>query len=383
MKNLTIIGVTGSIGTQSINLIRLNKHKYNLVAISAHKSIDKVIDIIKEFNIQYVAITHRDSYEKLKDYLKINNIKCKIYYGIEGLNTICSLDEVDTVLTSVVGMVGLLPTLKAIRAKKNIALANKETLVVAGEIVMAEAKRNNVKILPVDSEHSAIFQCLQGNENNPIDKILLTASGGPFRGKKTQDLLNITPEQALKHPKWNMGKKISIDSATLMNKGLEVIEARWLFNCAYEDIQVVVHPESVIHSMVQYTDGSIMAQLSSTDMTLPIQYALNYPIRDTSFIKKLDLFEINKLTFEKPDLETFKCLKLAYQAGKEGGFVPTVLNASNEACVDMFIREKISFLQISEIIERCMDKFSINEELNIDNIINLDKKVKEFVYNNY
>lgn len=383
MKNLTIIGVTGSIGTQSINLIRLNKHKYNLVAISAHKSIDKVIDIIKEFNIQYVAITHRDSYERLKDYLKINNIKCKIYYGIEGLNTICSLDEVDTVLTSVVGMVGLLPTLKAIRAKKNIALANKETLVVAGEIVMAEAKRNNVKILPVDSEHSAIFQCLQGNENNAIDKILLTASGGPFRGKKTQDLLNITPEQALKHPKWNMGKKISIDSATLMNKGLEVIEARWLFNCAYEDIQVVVHPESVIHSMVQYTDGSIMAQLSSTDMTLPIQYALNYPIRDTSFIKKLDLFEINKLTFEKPDLETFKCLKLAYQAGKEGGFVPTVLNASNEACVDMFIREKISFLQISEIIERCMDKFSINEELNIDNIINLDKKVKEFVYNNY
>lgn len=383
MKNLTIIGVTGSIGTQSINLIRLNKHKYNLVAISAHKSIDKVIDIIKEFNIQYVAITHRDSYEKLKDYLKINNIKCKIYYGIEGLNTICSLDEVDTVLTSVVGMVGLLPTLKAIRAKKNIALANKETLVVAGEIVMAEAKRNNVKILPVDSEHSAIFQCLQGNENNAIDKILLTASGGPFRGKKTQDLLNITPEQALKHPKWNMGKKISIDSATLMNKGLEVIEARWLFNCAYEDIQVVVHPESVIHSMVQYTDGSIMAQLSSTDMTLPIQYALNYPIRDTSFIKKLNLFEINKLTFEKPDLETFKCLQLAYQAGKEGGFVPTVLNASNEACVDMFIREKISFLQISEIIERCMDKFSINEELNIDNIINLDKKVKEFVYNNY
>jgi len=383
MKNLTIIGVTGSIGTQSINLIRLNKHKYNLVAISAHKSIDKVIDIIKEFNIQYVAITHRDSYEKLKDYLKINNIKCKIYYGIEGLNTICSLDEVDTVLTSVVGMVGLLPTLKAIRAKKNIALANKETLVVAGEIVMAEAKRNNVKILPVDSEHSAIFQCLQGNENNAIDKILLTASGGPFRGKKTQDLLNITPEQALKHPKWNMGKKISIDSATLMNKGLEVIEARWLFNCAYEDIQVVVHPESVIHSMVQYTDGSIMAQLSSTDMTLPIQYALNYPIRDTSFIKKLNLFEINKLTFEKPDLETFKCLQLAYQAGKKGGFVPTVLNASNEACVDMFIREKISFLQISEIIERCMDKFSINEELNIDNIINLDKKVKEFVYNNY
>lgn len=383
MKNLTIIGVTGSIGTQSINLIRLNKHKYNLVAISAHKSIDKVIDIIKEFNIQYVAITHRDSYEKLKDYLKINNIKCKIYYGIEGLNTICSLDEVDTVLTSVVGMVGLLPTLKAIRAKKNIALANKETLVVAGEIVMAEAKRNNVKILPVDSEHSAIFQCLQGNENNAIDKILLTASGGPFRGKKTQDLLNITPQQALKHPKWNMGKKISIDSATLMNKGLEVIEARWLFNCAYEDIQVVVHPESVIHSMVQYTDGSIMAQLSSTDMTLPIQYALNYPIRDTSFIKKLNLFEINKLTFEKPDLETFKCLQLAYQAGKEGGFVPTVLNASNEACVDMFIREKISFLQISEIIERCMDKFSINEELNIDNIINLDKKVKEFVYNNY
>lgn len=383
MKNLTIIGVTGSIGTQAINLIRLNKDKYNLVGISAHKNIQVVIDIIKEFSIKYAAITHKESYEKLKDYCHLNNIRCKIFYGIEGLNTICSLEEIDTVITSVVGMVGLLPTLEAIRAKKNIALANKETLVAAGEIVMAEAKNNNVKILPVDSEHSAIFQCLQGNENNPIDKILLTASGGPFRGKTTKDLLNITPSQALKHPKWNMGQKISIDSATLMNKGLEVIEARWLFNCGYEDIKVVVHPESIIHSMVQYTDGSIIAQLSSADMTLPIQYALNYPMRDTSFIKKLDLFEINKLTFEKPDFETFKCLKLAYQAGKEGGFVPTILNASNEACVDLFLREKIPFLQIAEIIEKCMDKFAIHEKLTLENIINLDKKVKEFVYNNY
>lgn len=383
MKNLTIIGATGSIGTQAISLIRKNRDKYNLAAISAHKSIEKVINIINEFNIKHVAITDRDTFERLKDHCSLKNLKINIYYGVEGLNRICTLEEIDTVLTSVVGMVGLIPTLEAIRAKKDIALANKETLVAAGEIVMREAEKNGVKILPVDSEHSAIFQCLQGNENNKIDKILLTASGGPFRGKKNTDLQSISVEDALKHPKWNMGKKISIDSATLMNKGLEVIEAHWLFNCDYEKIEVVVHPESIIHSMVQYTDGSIIAQLSSADMTLPIQYALNYPNRDDSFIKKLNLFDVHTLTFEKPDIEVFKCLKLSIEAGKAGGFYPTVLNAANEAAVDLFLKRKIPFLKIQEIIERSMIDFSFNESMTLESIIKIDKEIKDFIYNNY
>ena len=278
-------------------------------------------------------------------------------------------------------MIGLKPTMAAIEAKKDIALANKETLVVAGELVMNKAKENNVKILPVDSEHSAIFQSLSGYKNKDINKILLTASGGPFRGKTTEDLKDVTVKEALKHPKWNMGQKISIDSATLMNKGLEVIEAHFLFDCDYDNIEVIVHPQSIIHSMVEYKDASVIAQLGSPDMRLPIQYALNYPERKEMIAKPVNFYELGALTFEKPDLETFKCLRFAYEAGKIGGLAPTILNGANEEAVSLLLKEKIKFLQIAEIIEECMDVFKENyyDELTLDNIIELDKKVREYI----
>ena len=262
----------------------------------------------------------------------------------------------------------MIPTIAAIEAKKDIALANKETLVVAGELVMSKAKENNVKILPVDSEHSAIFQSLSGYANKDINKILLTASGGPFRGKTIEDLKDVTVKDALKHPKWNMGQKISIDSATLMNKGLEVIEAHFLFDCEYDNIEVIVHPQSIIHSMVEYKDASVIAQLGSPDMRLPIQYALNYPERKGMIAKPVNFYELGALTFEKPDLETFKCLRFAYEAGKIGGLAPTILNGANEEAVDLLLKEKIKFLQIAEIIEECMSVF-----------IELDKKVREYI----
>ena len=278
-------------------------------------------------------------------------------------------------------MIGLKPTIAAIEAKKDIALANKETLVVAGELVMNKAKENNVKILPVDSEHSAIFQSLSGYKNKDINKILLTASGGPFRGKTIEELKDVTVKEALKHPKWNMGQKISIDSATLMNKGLEVIEAHFLFDCDYDNIEVIVHPQSIIHSMVEYKDASVIAQLGSPDMRLPIQYALNYPERKGMIAKPVNFYELGALTFEKPDLETFKCLRFAYEAGKIGGLAPTILNGANEEAVALLLKEKIKFLQIAEIIEECMSVFKENyyDELTLDNIIELDKKVREYI----
>lgn len=380
MINISIIGVTGSIGTQAIDLIRLNKDKYNIVGVSAHKNVAKLMEIIEEFSVNHAAVTDKESYNTIINILKEKNIKCNVYYGIEGLTKISTIPEAQTVLTSVVGMVGLVPTIEAIRAGKNIALANKETLVVAGEIVTQEAKKYNVKILPVDSEHSAIFQCLQGNDMNSLSKILLTASGGPFRGKSYEDLSNVTLEEALKHPKWNMGKKITIDSATLMNKGLEVIEAHWLFNCPYDSIEVIVHPESIIHSMVQYTDGSVIAQLGMPDMILPIQYAFNYPNREKCFVKELDLFQIGSLTFEKPNRSVFKCLDLAYEAGKKGHFYPTILNAANEAAVDLFLKKQISFINIPEFIEDALGTFSYSEPLSVSKIIEADKEVKDFIY---
>jgi len=280
-------------------------------------------------------------------------------------------------------MIGLVPTLKAINAGKDIALANKETLVVAGNLVMEAAKKNNVKILPVDSEHGAIFQCLQGNKLEAVKKIILTASGGPFRGKNKQELKEISPQEAIKHPKWNMGRKISIDSSTLMNKGLEVIEAHWLFGLDYDNIQVVVHPQSVIHSMVEYIDGSIIAQISSADMRLPIQYAINYPKRNNAVINKLDFYNMGNLTFEKPDMDTFNCLRLAYRAGKKGGNMPAIMNAANEIAVELFLDFKIKYLQIEEIIERCMNKFEYESNPNLEGILEVDLKVREYVRNNY
>ena len=321
----------------------------------------------------------------IKDYCDANNLKIKVLGGIEGLIEIASLEEIDTVVTSVVGMIGLKPTMAAIEAGKDIALANKETLVVAGELVMNKAREKGVKILPVDSEHSAIFQSLSGYTSKDINKIILTASGGPFRGKKLEELKNVTVHEALKHPKWNMGKKISIDSATLMNKGLEVIEAHYLFDCDYDNIEVVVHPQSIIHSMVEYNDASIIAQLGSPDMRLPIQYALNYPDRVERIAKPISFYEIATLTFEKPDLHTFKCLDLAYKAGKEGGLATTILNGANEEAVALLLEEKIKFLQIAEIIEESLEYFKEEKsnELTLENIIDLDCRVRQYIRNKW
>lgn len=382
MKNICILGATGSIGTQALDVIK-NDDELNLVAISANTNWEKIILILEKFNLEYVAMMDQAAYKKVAEYCKEKGLKVTVLYGIDGLNEIASLDKVDIVLTSVVGMIGLEPTLKAIRAKKDIALANKETLVVAGELIIREARKYNVNILPVDSEHGAIFQCLRGNNEGDVEKIILTASGGPFRGKIVDDLRNVTVKEALNHPRWSMGKKISIDSATLMNKGLEVIEAHFLFNLDYNNIEVAVHPESIVHSMVQYKDGSIIAQLSVADMRLPIQYALNYPLRKKSVIDKLDLFKVAMLTFEKPDIDTFKPLKLAYEAGEIGGTMPAVLNAANEAAVDLFIKGHIKFLEIGDILEESMSRFDVSFSYELEDIISLDKCVKEFVYNTY
>lgn len=381
MKKISILGVTGSIGTQTLDVIRKSKNELKLIGVTANTSVKKVIEIIEEFNPLFVAMMDKKSADEVSKYCLEKNKNIKIFHGINGLNKIASLEEIDMVVTSVVGMIGLEPTMKAIEAKKDIALANKETLVVAGEIVMRAAKENGVKVLPVDSEHSAIFQALRGNDLKTLSKIILTASGGPFRGKITEELRNIKVEEALKHPKWNMGRKISIDSATLMNKGLEVIEAHWLFNCDYDNIQVLVHPQSIIHSMVQYTDGSIIGQLGAQDMRLPIQYALNYEKRKELIADTIDFYEISELTFEKPDFNTFKALNLAFKAGKFGGLMPTILNGANEAAVELFLDENIGFLQIPELIEKSMEVFveESKNEVTIENIIDLDKKVKKFV----
>ena len=367
MRNISILGATGSIGTQTLDVIR-HSEGINLIGVTANTSVNKIKEIIDEFSPKYVAMMDEISKNEIKEYVKYKGLNIEVLYGIEGLKKIASLDEIDTVVTSVVGMIGLEPTIEAIRHKKDIALANKETLVVAGELVMNEAKKYGVEILPVDSE-----------------QIILTASGGPFRGKKIEDLENIKVEEALNHPNWSMGRKITIDSSTLMNKGLEVIEAHWLFNCPYENIQVLVHPQSVIHSMVEYSDNSIIAQIGSADMRLPIQYALNYPDRKNSVAKGIDFYEISKLTFEKPDMDTFKCLKLAFKAGMDGGLMPTILNGANEEVVDLFLNEKIPYIKIADIIEECMEHFKEEgkKEVTLENVILLDKKVKEYVRKKY
>lgn len=379
MKNISILGVTGSIGTQTLDVVRKSDGEFNVLGISANTSYEKVIEIIKEFKPKYVAMMDKDAFLKVKEYCNSNKLSIEVYEGLEGLNKIATLKEIEIVVTSVVGMVGLIPTIKAIRAKKHIALANKETLVVAGDIVIKEAKENGVKILPVDSEHGAIFQCLRGNEHKSVNKIILTASGGPFRGKKRAELVNIKAKDALKHPNWAMGRKITIDSSTLVNKGLEVIEAHFLFDVDYDHIQVVVHPQSIIHSMVEYIDRSVIAQLGVPDMKLPIQYALNYPERKEAVTEELDFYKLNSLTFEKPDMETFRCLKLAYDAGRKGGNLPAIMNGANEVAVELFLNDKINYLQIEEIIEECMTKLEYIEKPTLEEIIDTDKKVREYV----
>lgn len=380
MKNISILGSTGSIGTQTLDVVRKNKDKFEVVAISANSSIDLLLEQILEFNPKYVAVYNEESAKKLKDMIP-NNIDIEILSSMEGLVKICELEEVDIVLTAVVGMIGLVPTMAAIKAKKTIALANKETLVTAGEIVMREAKKNNVEILPVDSEHSAIFQCLNGERKKNIEKIILTASGGPFRGKKKEELIKVTKNEALKHPNWDMGRKISIDSSTLMNKGLEVIEAKWLFDVDVEDIDIVVHPQSIIHSMVSFRDSSVMAQLGCPDMRLPIEYALTYPERSKTDFERLDLAKIATLTFEKPDMETFPCLKLAFKALKLGGTYPAVLNSANEVLVNEFLDDKIGFYDIPYYIERSLDQHNNRSNPTLEDILEVDKETRAFLAN--
>ncbi len=352
MKKIAILGSTGSIGTQTLEIVRNNKEELQVLAMAAGSNVKLMEAQVREFTPRIVAMWSEEAALDLKE--RIRDLDVKVCFGMEGLLEIAVMEETDVLVTAIVGMIGIRPTIEAIKAGKDIALANKETLVCAGHIIMPLAKKMGVSILPVDSEHSAIFQSMNGEPKNRISKILLTASGGPFRGKKYKELKNIKVEDALKHPNWSMGRKITIDSSTLVNKGLEVMEAKWLFDVEPEQIQVVVHPQSIIHSMVEYVDGAVIAQLGVPDMKLPIQYALFYPDRRVMNEKKLDFFELQHMTFEQPDMETFYGLRLAYEALKEGGSMPTVYNAANEKAVALFLNRKISYLQIPELIERSM-----------------------------
>ena len=380
MKRITILGSTGSIGTQTLDVVRKNKDKFQVVAISANSSIDLLLEQIMEFSPKYVAVYNKESALKLKEMIP-ENINIEVLSGMDGLVKICQLEEVNVVLTAVVGMIGLVPTMAAIKAKKTIALANKETLVTAGELVMSEAKKNNVEILPVDSEHSAIFQCLNGERKQDIEKIILTASGGPFRGKKREELVNVTKNEALKHPNWDMGRKLSIDSSTLMNKGLEVIEAKWLFDVDVEDIEVVVHPQSIIHSMVSFRDSSVISQMGCPDMRLPIEYALTYPERLKTDFERLDLAKVATLTFEKPDMETFPCLALAFKVLKLGGTYPAALNSANEFLVNEFLNDKIGFYDIPYYIEKTLDCHKNRVNPTLEDILEVDKETRAFLAN--
>ncbi|WOW19596.1 1-deoxy-D-xylulose-5-phosphate reductoisomerase [Clostridioides difficile] len=380
MKKISILGSTGSIGKQTLDVVREHRDKFEIVAISANSNIELLLEQIVEFKPKYVTVFEENKALKLKEMLP-KNIEIEVLAGMEGLKIISSLNEVDVLLTAVVGMIGLVPTLCAIKKGIDIALANKETLVTAGELVMKEAEKYNVNILPVDSEHSAIFQCLNGENKKNIEKIILTASGGPFRGKKKGELANITKNEALKHPNWSMGRKISIDSSTLMNKGLEVIEARWLFGVEQENIDVVVHPQSIIHSMVQYTDSSIIAQLGCPDMRLPIQYALTYPDRMESSFERMNFSKFSTLIFEEPDLETFPCLKLAYECLKMGGTYSSVLNSANEVLVSEFLEDKIGFYDIPYYIEKTLEVHSSISEPTLEEILETDRWSRAYVAN--
>lgn len=373
-NKISILGSTGSIGSQALEVV--DDLDIEVCGLSANKNIDLLEKQIKIYKPKKVAVNDEESAYILKQRLG-NSVD--IVCGIDGLIEVATMPQIDTVLTSVVGNIGLIPTLKAIQAKKNIALANKETLVTAGKLVMEEAKKYGVNIYPVDSEHSAIFQSLQGNQNNKIYKIHLTASGGPFRNKSFDDLKHATIEDALKHPNWSMGKKITIDSATMMNKGLEVIEAKWLFDVELDKINVIVHPQSIIHSMVEYEDGAIIAQLGQADMRIPIQYALTYPDRLENDFPRLDFFKMNKLEFEKPDLEKFKCLQLAYDAIKIGGTMPAVLNSANEMAVQLFLNQKIKFLDIPRLIENAMSAYTVKYDYTLDDLKQADIYAKQLV----
>lgn len=376
MKNISILGSTGSIGTQTIDVVRQHKDKFKIVALSVFKNIDKLEEQIEEFSPELVAVFDKSKADILSSRI---GSKVKVLWGIEGLIAVASLESADIVLTSVVGSIGLLPTLEAIRAKKTIALANKETLVVAGQLVMKEAARHRVKIIPVDSEHSAIFQCLQGENLDDLSKIILTASGGSFRDWTKGEIERARAEDALKHPTWNMGKKITIDSSTLMNKGLEVIEAKWLFNVELDKIDVVIHPQSIIHSMVEFKDTSIIAQMGLPSMRLPIQYALSYPGRIRANTESINFRDLKQLSFSSPDLDRFPCLSLAYQALEVGGTMPCVLNGANEILVEYFLQDKITFYDISKFIEKAMEAHKPFSYKTVDEILEVDQWVRAWI----
>lgn len=376
MKKIAILGSTGSIGTQTLDIVR-EQGDIEVVAMAAGGNIELLEKQIREFMPKLVSVWDEKKAAELRT--KTADLQVKIRCGMEGLLEVATIAESEILVTAIVGMLGIRPTIAAIEAGKKIALANKETLVTAGHIIMPLAKKYGVPILPVDSEHSAIFQSLQGAGSNKINKILLTASGGPFRGRKKEELRNIQVEDALKHPNWEMGRKITIDSSTLVNKGLEVMEAKWLFDVSLDQIQVVVHPQSVIHSAVEYEDGAVIAQLGTPDMRLPIQYALYYPERRNLSGKRLDLFEMGNLTFEKPDTENFRGLALAYEAMKRGGNVSTVYNAANEKAVSLFLNRQIGYLDIVELIEKCMDEISYIANPTVEEILTTEALTYELI----
>ena len=369
MRKISILGSTGSIGTQTLEVVE-NLGDIRVAAITGNKNIALLEEQARKFQPKLVAVMDAENAKALQH--RLADTKIRVLSGMEGLVEVATYEDVDTVVTSVVGNVGLKPTFAAIRAGKNIALANKETLVSAGQLVMDLAKQHNVKIYPVDSEHSAIFQSLQGNAGNRISRILLTASGGPFRGRKREELEHVTAADALAHPNWHMGKKITIDSATLMNKGLEVMEAKWLFDVDVDQIEVLVHPQSIVHSAVEYEDGAIIAQMGEPDMRIPIQYALTYPKRVKSPFPRVDFAERSHLTFEKPDLDTFRCLSLAYRALKTGGTMPAVLNGANEIAVARFLKGELTFLQIPTLIERTMDAYTVKDKYTLEDLLEAD-----------
>lgn len=377
VKGICILGATGSIGVNTLDVAARHPEKYKIVALSANSQVDRVVEQCEQYNPEYAVMASESAAEELSVKLKTKNSTVQVLSGIDGLETIASLPQVDYVMAAIVGAAGLKPTLAAARAGKRILLANKEALVMSGQIFMDEVKKNNAELLPIDSEHNAIFQCMPENYENGlqesgITKILLTGSGGPFRTKALSELKNVTPDEACAHPNWSMGRKISVDSATMMNKGLEIIEACWLFNTTPDDIQVVVHPQSVIHSMVQYADGSVLAQLGQPDMRTPIAHALAWPERIESGVEKLDFFDIAKLEFEKPDYDRFPCLRLAEESIRKGGTAPAILNAANEIAVASFLDGELSFVDIPYIVEQTLDNLESRSATSLTEILEDD-----------
>ena len=376
MKKIAILGSTGSIGTQTLDVVRANED-LEVVGLSAGNNIDKLEEQIREFHPRLAAVWNEDAARDLA--VRVRDLDVKIVSSMDGLLELAKMEEADILVTAIVGMIGIRPTMEAIRAGKNIALANKETLVTAGHLIMPLARKMNVQILPVDSEHSAVFQAIHGEKKEQIHKLLITASGGPFRGRKTAELREVTLEDTLKHPNWVMGQKITVDSATLVNKGLEVMEARWLFDVDLDHIQVVVQPQSIIHSMVEFEDGAVIAQLGTPDMRLPIQYALCYPDRRYLAGDRLDFRMLKQITFEEPDMETFQGLPMAIEAAEKGGSMPTVFNAANELAVKKFLQRKIGFLDIYDIIGQSMERHTLVKEPDLDQILEIEKETYQWI----